>query len=746
MGTSNWQNIPFCVEALMKIAPTRVLDVGVGFGRWGMIVREFCDVWYGRVAPESWAVHLEGIEVFPKNITPYHEQFYTRVHLGDAAEFLRRAEDPYDVVIFGDVLEHFPKDVGRELLHRSLELATYTLVNIPLGEEWHQEESYENPYERHLASWTVADFAALPVVRRALFTDYALRPFASIVLSRADPKQLAVALFSPTTSRAADGDGTDPIEEERQRVLRRVAEVAGELDFIKRHASYRLAARVRRSPAWNALRWLRTQNADVVTIRALGTRNERADGAEVWLLAARPAGDRRAIPWDFMEMPDGTWERVDAPNGAFGVALKAARGTLRFPLYAPDPVLAFMTHQWGGRVEIAYRGRRHVVDLYSPGPATLEVSPGREDPAGTSGPGARAVADGDGARSAAPAVIRFSDAEQGWIAELRARRADILAVHVPRWLGVSAATRILFEHVHAFPRSPAIDPSAVDAIEVKREARLILETGIRHLVCSGGERPHYDLVREVKRQAPDVRCDILWHGTYAQCEEDYVWSLLQLWIEAAREGVVHTIGTVKKGMDAFFERLGCRSRFVMNYVPEVPARAAAPAPGGPHLGLWISGYSYRKLPFAMLAAVKMVPGAVLHGSNFVPRMREAVEVFGIDTATVSDRPLPEAALLEAIERTHLSLYVTFSECCPMLPLQSLSVGVPCLTGPTSHLFEDDEFLHRRLVVPYPDRADVIADYIRAALEERDGIVARYAGYVPGYNARAVESVRSFLAD
>jgi hypothetical protein len=80
----------------------------------------------------------------------------------------------------------------------------------------------------------------------------------------------------------------------------------------------------------------------------------------------------------------------------------------------------------------------------------------------------------------------------------------------------------------------------------------------------------------------------------------------------------------------------------------------------------------------------------------------------------------------------------------MLPLESLSVGTPAVIGPTSHLFEDEAYLHERLVVPYPDRADVIARHIRRALDERAEIVARYAQYAPSYNARARESVRDFL--
>ena len=35
MGTSNWENIPYCIVIIRKVNPRKVLDVGVGFGRWG---------------------------------------------------------------------------------------------------------------------------------------------------------------------------------------------------------------------------------------------------------------------------------------------------------------------------------------------------------------------------------------------------------------------------------------------------------------------------------------------------------------------------------------------------------------------------------------------------------------------------------------------------------------------------------------------------------------------------------------
>lgn len=82
----------------------------------------------------------------------------------------------------------------------------------------------------------------------------------------------------------------------------------------------------------------------------------------------------------------------------------------------------------------------------------------------------------------------------------------------------------------------------------------------------------------------------------------------------------------------------------------------------------------------------------------------------------------------------------------MLPMESLAEGVPCLVGPTSHLFEDEPDLFRRLVVPFPEDAECVARVAREAIEGRDEIIEAWRRYGPGYIERARASVKSFLGD
>ena len=207
MGTSNWQNIPYTIEALMKAEPRRVLDVGVGYGRWGMVIREFCELWFNRVHRSTWNIWVEGVEAYEPNVDDYHKYFYNKIHLGDFSQIYRTLDGNWDVIIFGDVLEHFTKNDSYTLLDWSLDHASYVLINIPIGSEWPQDEMYENRFERHLSEWEPEDFESFGRIRYGLFNDFLGRPFGSFILSRKDPKNMRSGLFSVETKAGKNSFG-----------------------------------------------------------------------------------------------------------------------------------------------------------------------------------------------------------------------------------------------------------------------------------------------------------------------------------------------------------------------------------------------------------------------------------------------------------------------------------------------------------------------------------------------------------
>lgn len=274
-------------------------------------------------------------------------------------------------------------------------------------------------------------------------------------------------------------------------------------------------------------------------------------------------------------------------------------------------------------------------------------------------------------------------------------------------------------------------------------ADFLVEKGAKKLVYGALPLSYSHLIRCIHQRHPKIEQFITWHGSYLQSNEDYNWESFKGALCLCREGSVKRLGFVKKGMEKLVSRLDIEAVFYSNFVDQIPSTSSVPEAGGPHLGLWAIAPIWRKNPYAMLAGAAMIPNACLHVRGQDERVREFAELFSIRLSSNAS-PLEMSEVEAEMKRMHLNLYITMSECSPMTPLESLSAGVPCLLGPNSHLFEDNRELFDLLVVPFPDRSDVVTDYITCALEEREGIVSKYASYAVEYNARAKQEFAQFI--
>ncbi|MDW8146907.1 MAG: hypothetical protein RMJ48_11560 [Roseiflexaceae bacterium] len=763
MGTSNWQHIPFCVEVLMKIEPKCVLDVGVGFGRWGIIVREFCDVWFGRVLPEQWSVYIEGIEAFAPNISDYHSYFYNKIYVGDALEIIPRMDGFWDVVIFGDVIEHFKREDAEKLLYWSIEHSHYVIVNVPLGEEWSQDEMYGNPYERHQSVWQEEDFSEFHLVRKATFYDFLGRKHGSFILSRDDARDVSRRLFSLGTGREMHESfdqiiaTTEHDNEVMQGIVMQVRSMAGELEAIKRSRSYRTIIRLRHSlPGKAAARafsfverriepgkhlstarrlvsqfvryaapkagaYLSEQVYPIpsgfVRLRLIG-RNPQSQGAEAWILAVQ--NSHGFLASDQVQL-HGRWTVREGAGLKGRPALVASEhGWADIPA-GNGAWLVLLRHPWSGIVELQTRNGRRRFDLYAPQAhdiivdlATLELK-----------------------HSLPPVRLApLPDTARSWL-EAVDRRQGVVTVVNPEWRGVYSSAKNLFDNILELSDS-------LNEATGLQYARLLAEMGCQIVVIQGFPLTYYHLITALRRIAPKVRIAVIWHGTFLQVTEDYAWrSFLQV-ERLCLEGVIWKWGFVKARMAEIMANRGIRTGFIQNMVREVPDRPSVPLSAGPHFGIWqLYAGSWRKNPFASIAAVSVFPCATLHMSGVDDRIREFVQFMNI-SANLHDQSINQGLMRHYLAQMHLNLYVTLSECAPMLPLESLSVGAPCLIGPTTYYFEDHEYLRSRLVVPQPDDAGLIAEYMRRALEERDQIIAEYIKYAPSHNRRARALLAEFL--
>lgn len=155
MPSSTHIHISKMVDWIVRLQPTSLLDIGVGFGKWGFLAREYTDINAHHYKSEDWRVRIEGVEAFPGYATPTYNYIYDKIHYGDLRETLPKLST-YDLVIIGDVIEHFDKGVGLELLRQLRQKSQYILLSSPTV--FFTQELFDNEFERHRSLWTVDDF------------------------------------------------------------------------------------------------------------------------------------------------------------------------------------------------------------------------------------------------------------------------------------------------------------------------------------------------------------------------------------------------------------------------------------------------------------------------------------------------------------------------------------------------------------------------------------------------------------
>lgn len=164
MPSSVVEIIPPVIKAIQAAKPKTVLDVGVGFGKWGHLIREYTDVWDGNFQSKDWQVHITGVEAFEGYVDDGVRHYYDEIVIGDALGIVPTLQS-HDIVIAMDMIEHQDKDRAIKLLQACIDCASMQAIfSIPLGVKWlGANKSYTeiNPWEEHKSAWESDELESL---------------------------------------------------------------------------------------------------------------------------------------------------------------------------------------------------------------------------------------------------------------------------------------------------------------------------------------------------------------------------------------------------------------------------------------------------------------------------------------------------------------------------------------------------------------------------------------------------------
>jgi len=147
--------VPTIATHLQLARPSSVLDLGIGMGFYGAVVRQWLDL-----GVRPWRTKLVGVEGFAAYRNPCWE-LYDEVVVAPIEDFLEATTGTWDAILLLDVLEHFEHEKGAEILansRRRLSPSGRFYAGTPAV--WmEQGGAYGNEFERHRSLWTAAELS-----------------------------------------------------------------------------------------------------------------------------------------------------------------------------------------------------------------------------------------------------------------------------------------------------------------------------------------------------------------------------------------------------------------------------------------------------------------------------------------------------------------------------------------------------------------------------------------------------------
>ena len=322
------------------------------------------------------------------------------------------------------------------------------------------------------------------------------------------------------------------------------------------------------------------------------------------------------------------------------------------------------------------------------------------------------------------------------IEALKKIKNDYIVMHNPDWLGITSATIELFDS-NRVPCGEFFRKK-----DIKEFGDLILSHNITQVIFSAMCIGWKDLAYYLKKKNPNIVIKCFWHGSISQVSEPYGWERNLELIDMCKDGTLKVFGICKESLISFYENIGIKTCFIRNNVI-LKESIKHRNPDKLVIGLYAAKKDdWRKNLFGQIAAVSLLKDATI---DIIPMDYEAATFasnLGLKVTGI-DKPLPRDELLKRMSENSLNLYVTFSECAPMLPLESFEAGVICLTGNNHHYFMNSE-LEKYLVVNNEESPVEIAEKIKLCLDNKDEVLKLYKSWKKDNDKLSAKSVKEFL--
>lgn len=318
--------------------------------------------------------------------------------------------------------------------------------------------------------------------------------------------------------------------------------------------------------------------------------------------------------------------------------------------------------------------------------------------------------------------------------------AEYIVFYNPTWLGVANSTKGLFDNI--VPLEQVFGDKNIKLI-----AEAVLNANIKKVIFSQIVDGWTEVLKYIKNKSKETKIKVIWHANNYEVLSDYTWQLNKDVLKLYDDKYVDEFAFVKKNMVDFYNKVGYKAKYITNNVntDEINKKLTKDT-NLQHIKVGVYNANTRELKnvYTQLSAIRLIDNAE---ADVVPT-NEAILKF-LKIINLKNTNLPDyittKELLERCQDNDINLYITYTECSPMVPLESFEVGVPCLVGNNNDYFEGTR-LGDYVIIDREDDPEYISKKIIDCLKNKDEVLRLYKEWKKDYDIKCKEYVKQFIED
>ncbi len=315
---------------------------------------------------------------------------------------------------------------------------------------------------------------------------------------------------------------------------------------------------------------------------------------------------------------------------------------------------------------------------------------------------------------------------------------DYITFYNKEWFGPTSATKELFTNL--------VDSGELlSSKDVKKIGDAIISNNIKQVIFSSFAIGWKDLVIYLKKNNKSIKIKTYWHGSHSQILDKYGWERNKEIISLHKKHLVDVMSTCKESLENFYENQKFNSMFLTNKVTlDSNFKKEKKDNKKIVIGLYAAKCDdWRKNMFTQIAAASLIENATI---DMVPLNKKAIEFANHLGVKIEgeEKSLPREELIKRMSKNSVNLYITYSECAPMLPLESMESGVVCISGNNHHYFKNEK-IEDYIVVKNESDVIEIKDKLMNAIKNGDKIIEMYKEVSKKNTKLAKDKTSEFLA-